>query len=73
LVKRLYDRYVLGPDVMAPELQSACSADSRGHTGRTVVTHWRRGHFRSQTHGPQGSLRKIIFVLPTIIHPERLA
>lgn len=28
------------------------------------VTHWRRGHWRNQAHGPGRSLRKLIWVMP---------
>lgn len=30
-----------------------------------VSPHWRRGHWRSQAHGPQMSLRKLIWLRPT--------
>jgi hypothetical protein len=37
-----------------------------------VSPHWRRGHFRMQTHGPQLSLRKVIFITPTVVRTDRL-
>lgn len=33
--------------------------------------HWRKGHWRSQAHGANFSLRKIIWVKPTIIRADR--
>ena len=37
-------------------------------SGRTMPTHFRRGHLRHQAHGPERSLRKWIFVAPMIIN-----
>lgn len=38
------------------------------HTsGGGVRQHWRRGHYRMQPHGPQSSLRKVIFMKPQLI------
>lgn len=53
----LYDRILLGP------------LTQPGHAPRAhgeVSAHWRRGHFRMQPHGPQRSLRKIIFIAPVL-------
>ena len=38
-----------------------------------VTPHWRRGHLRLQAHGPQFSLRKLLFIAPTLIRADRLA
>lgn len=35
--------------------------------GQGLRTHWRRGHYRWQPHGPQNSLRKVIFLQPALI------
>jgi hypothetical protein len=35
--------------------------------GTTKATHWRRGHWRNQTHGPGRSLKKLIWVMPMLI------
>lgn len=32
-----------------------------------VATHWRRGHWRNQVHGPGRSLRKLIWLMPVIV------
>jgi len=34
--------------------------------------HWRRGHLRRQAHGPQHSLRKLVFIMPTIVRADKL-
>lgn len=39
-----------------------------GAGGDGVAPAWRRGHFKNQPHGPQWSLRKLIFVAPYLIH-----
>ena len=40
-----------------------------GQTGRTLATHFRRGHFRNQPYGPERSMRKVIFIPPVIVNP----
>lgn len=37
-------------------------------SGRTVATHFRRGHFKRQPYGPERSLRKTIFVSPVVVN-----
>lgn len=37
-----------------------------------VSPYWRRGHFPMQTFGPQHSLRKVIFIAPTLVSADRL-
>ena len=39
----------------------------RVQTNGGVATHWRRGHWRNQVHGPGRSLRKMILVLPVLV------
>lgn len=39
-------------------------------TGRTVASHWRRGHYKQQAHGKNMALRKLIFIAPTLINPD---
>jgi hypothetical protein len=41
------------------------SAAGENVEGGHVAPHWRRGHWRSQAHGPQMSLRKLIWLKPT--------
>lgn len=39
-------------------------------TGPKKKSHWRRGHFRRQSHGKLNALRKIIFVKPVFVNPD---
>ncbi len=39
-------------------------ADERARAGGPRSAHWRRGHWRNQAHGPQLSLRKLIWIQP---------
>jgi len=55
-----YNRIIVGP-AHIPE-----------HAGGQLTPHWRRGHMRMQAHGPQFSLRKLIFIAPTLIRADRL-
>ncbi len=69
-IDRLYDRFVVGP---------ASSSDWAGeHAGQLgaggqLSPHWRRGHFRQQAHGPAQSLRKLMFIKPTLVRVDRMA
>jgi hypothetical protein len=38
-----------------------------------LTPRWRRGHLRMQAHGPHMTLRKPIFVMPTVVRADRLA
>jgi hypothetical protein len=38
--------------------------------GGSVAAHWRRGHWRNQPHGPQLSLRKLLWIRPTLVNAE---
>jgi hypothetical protein len=55
-----YNRIIVGPTRIEQ------------HAGGEVSPHWRRGHLRMQPHGPQNSLRKLIFIAPTLIRADRL-
>ncbi|TDV17744.1 hypothetical protein C7404_13512 [Paraburkholderia caballeronis] len=37
-----------------------------------VAPHWRRGHLRMQAHGPKFSLRKLLFIAPTLVRADKL-
>ena len=41
----------------------ASASPGAGHP----VTHWRRGHWRNQAHGPGRSLRKLIWLMPMLV------
>jgi len=58
--ERLYDRIILGPQVLIDNPHGE------------LAPHWRRGHFRMQPHGPQNSLRKVTFIAPTLVRADRL-
>ncbi len=68
-IEQLYDRYVVGPALLDEELaQSMPSATPV----RELRSHWRRPHFKMQRHGPNGGLRKLVFIGPTIVRADRL-
>ncbi|WP_439004736.1 hypothetical protein [Ralstonia holmesii] len=68
-IEQLYDRHIVGPAILDMELSSAVPSDG---PHREVRGHWRRPHFKMQPHGPHSSLRKLAFVGPTIVRPDRL-
>ncbi|MES3020987.1 MAG: hypothetical protein V4857_05310 [Pseudomonadota bacterium] len=61
-VAKLYDKILLGPLSLTGS-HGACVE---------VSPHWRRGHFRMQSHGPQHTLRKVLFIAPTLVRADRL-
>lgn len=70
-IEQLYDRYIVGPALLDQEQASHGLHD--GGDAHEVSAHWRRGHFRLQAHGPQASLRKVLFIKPTLVRPDRLS
>lgn len=40
-------------------------------TGREIATHWRRGHWRNQPHGPRMASRKLIWIMPVLVRKDR--
>ncbi|WP_258181178.1 hypothetical protein [Burkholderia multivorans] len=68
-IEQLYDRHMVGPAILDPEAAGSVSA---GSALREVSDHSRRPHFRMQPYGPQAALRKLIFVGPTLVRPDRL-
>lgn len=40
-------------------------------SGRTTKTHWRRGHYRMQAHGPMHTLRKVVFIRPMLVSGDQ--
>ncbi|WP_321908098.1 hypothetical protein [Burkholderia cepacia] len=65
----LYDRHLVGPAILDAESANIAPLDGSHHE---VRGHWRRPHFRMQPHGPQASLRKLVFIGPTIVRADRL-
>ncbi|OHU98956.1 hypothetical protein BLA34_18415 [Ralstonia solanacearum] len=68
-IELLYDRHIVGPALLDAEFSSGLPTDG---TSREVRGHWRRPHFKMQPHGPNSSLRKLAFIGPTIVRPDRL-
>ncbi|WP_260433614.1 hypothetical protein [Burkholderia sp. Bp8998] len=68
-IEQLYDRHVVGPAILDAEAAGSVSTDS---VQRAVSGHWRRPHFWMQPYGPRAALRKLIFVGPTLVRPDRL-
>ena len=68
-IEQLYDRHVVGPAILDAHAAGSVPPDS---AQREVNGHWRRPHFRMQPYGPQAALRKLIFVGPTLVRPDRL-
>ncbi len=51
---------------LAQKLEKQASlGGEKGHPS----AHWRRGHWRRQPHGPQNSLRKLVWLMPTLVNP----
>lgn len=53
--------YVL---VSAPDMQRE---PGTAEPGRGVKSHWRRGHYRMQAHGPKYSQHKVVFIQPVLV------
>lgn len=53
---------VHAPAVTSEQEGAATAGDSAANSAR--ASYWRRGHYRRQPHGPQNSLRKLIFIAP---------
>ncbi|WP_175822159.1 hypothetical protein [Burkholderia sp. BCC0419] len=68
-IEQLYDRHVVGPAILDAETAGSVPSDG---VQREISGHWRRPHFRMQPYGPQAALRKLIFVGPTLVRPDRL-
>lgn len=68
-IEMLYDRHLVGPAILDTDSANNVPTDVAHHE---VRGHWRRPHFRMQPHGPQASLRKLVFIGPTIVRADRL-
>lgn len=60
-IEHLYDRHVVGPAIL--DAEAAESLPSYGPRHEVI---------RMQPYGPQGGLRKLIFVGPTLVRSDRL-
>lgn len=43
------------------------------HPAAGMRAHWRQGHWRRQAHGPQMSLRKLLWIFPTVVGMQKAA
>ena len=64
------DRYLIGPPPEAA--QGSGTSGATDDTGGGVGVHWRRGHFRMQPHGPRNTLRRVTFIMPTLVRSDLL-
>ncbi|KUZ74810.1 hypothetical protein WI37_20755 [Burkholderia ubonensis] len=68
-IEMLYDRHLVGPAILDSD---ASRPEPDGSNGHEMSVHWRRPHFRMQPRGPQALLRKLVFIRPTLVRPDRL-
>lgn len=64
--------FEVGQDIKLPKLPRSYrkSDEESGEGPRLNYGHIRSGHMKMQAHGPRHSLRKLIFVAPTIVRPD---
>lgn len=65
---RLLTDYIL----VQPSTQSQDVARQLDSEGRSPKAHWRRGHLREQAYGEKLSLRKMVFINPTLVNASKL-
>ncbi len=68
---RLYKRTKGGSEYWTPSwigLSYQPPTETGGGTHASPRSHWRRGHFRNQRHGPELSLSKLLWIEPTFIN-----
>jgi hypothetical protein len=59
--------------ICGTKLPAAAAAALPGNAAHpSVRPHWRRGHWRRQPHGEGRALRKLIWLMPTLVHRENL-
>ena len=68
--KNLYPRWI-GKDFKPaqPNGRSPGASPGGGHHA-SPATHWRRGHWRNQPHGPGRQMQRPIWIQPTLINAE---
>mgnify|MGYP001225648955 CR=1 FL=1 len=64
-LKEKYNRIVVGPAGWNSGTEISGSGE------RSVSPHMRRGHFRMQRHGPRNELKRIVFIQPMLVRPDR--
>ena len=68
---RTYDTVLILPPLMSSQAVGAAAPGD--DAARTMRSHWRRGHFRTQRHGEGYSLRKTIWIAPVLVNAENVA
>ncbi len=61
--------HICGKRIAEQRIQLGVPTQTHGN----VSTHWRRGHWRNQVHGPSRSLRKLIWVMPVVVGSKQAA
>lgn len=61
--------HICGRKLAAELDRQAAAAGEERHP----AAHWRRGHWRRQPHGPHNSLRKLVWLMPTLVNPGKTA
>ena len=63
-------RYIVGPASVVD-----WAGETAGQLGAhgELSAHCRRGHLRLQPYGPKSSLRKVLFIAPTVVRADQLA
>lgn len=70
-IEHLHDRRIVGPAVLDWELAGHAATDPEA-VHHEKHGHWRRPHFKMQPHGPHSSLRKLVFIGPIIVRPDKV-
>lgn len=55
------------------DVERASGSGTGAPTGRTVKSHWRKGHWRRQPVGTGRTERKLIFIKAVLVHEDQLA
>jgi hypothetical protein len=63
------ERLSFEQNIVIRETSSTGTAGDVG-SGRSMIAHWRRGHWKMQAHGPQHSLRKRILIRPVFVNSQ---
>lgn len=66
---RLLADYIL----ITASAETQHTATELDREGRSVRSHWRRGHYRMQAYGAQMSLRKLVFISPVLVNAAQMA
>ncbi len=62
--------WTIGQEINLPRPEYLRRDDAHGEGASLEFSHVRSGHMRMQPHGPANSLRKLIFVAPTVVRKD---